>query len=105
MSEHTADDLDRHLDRLQQRLPDFAGKLIRWMREPSSSWIRIPLGILLIGGGIVGFLPILGFWMVPLGMVMIAQDVPFLRPPLARLFAWIERKWPAKQHASGPKSQ
>jgi hypothetical protein len=97
MSGHSADELDRHLERFEQRLPDTAAKLVRWMRGPSSSLVRIPLGLLLIGGGIIGFLPILGFWMIPLGMVLIAQDVPFLRPPLARLFAWIERKWPAKR--------
>jgi hypothetical protein len=99
MSGRSADELDRHLERFEQRLPDTAAKLVRWMRGPSSSLVRIPLGLLLIGGGIIGFLPILGFWMIPLGMVLIAQDVRFLRPPLARLFAWIERKWPAKQSA------
>ena len=68
-----------------------------WLRGPSSGFVRIPLAILLIGGGIVGFLPVLGFWMVPLGLALIAQDVPFLRPPLARFLGWIERKWPAAE--------
>jgi hypothetical protein len=31
--------------------------------------------------------------MVPLGLAILAQDVPFLRPPLARAFAWINRRW------------
>jgi hypothetical protein len=52
--------------------------------------------VLLIVGGIVGFLPLLGFWMIPLGLALIAQDIPFLRPPLARFLAWIDRKWPAR---------
>lgn len=34
------------------------------------------LGFLLVAGGIVGFLPILGFWMVPLGLALIATDIP-----------------------------
>lgn len=58
-------------------------------------WVRIPAGLLLIAGGIVGFLPILGFWMVPLGLALIALDVPFLREPIARLIAWGEAKWKA----------
>ena len=40
-----------------------------------------------------GFLPVLGFWMVPLGMLLIAQDIPFLRRPTLRALLWLERKW------------
>ncbi len=31
--------------------------------------------------------------MLPLGLIIIAQDLPFLQPPLVRIFQWIERKW------------
>lgn len=37
--------------------------------------LRTVLGILLIGGGVLGFLPILGFWMIPLGIAVIAIDL------------------------------
>jgi hypothetical protein len=30
--------------------------------------------------------------MVPLGLAVLAQDVPVIRPPLARAVAWINRK-------------
>ena len=40
------------------------------------------------GGG----LPILGFWMLPLGLALLAIDVPFLRRPMARLLAFINGK-------------
>lgn len=102
---HHPDDLDRQLDRFADRLPSGIARFVRWVRRPSSGFVRVPLAVLLILGGIVGFLPILGFWMIPLGLVLIAQDVPILRPPLARMFAWIERKWPAKEKAGGSKSQ
>jgi hypothetical protein len=36
-------------------------------------WARLVVGVLLIVGGLLGFLPILGFWMVPLG------DIPAAR--------------------------
>ena len=42
--------------------------------------------------GVVGFLPILGFWMVPLGLAVLAQDVPVLRRPMAWLVAKINGK-------------
>ncbi len=43
-------------------------------------------------GGLLGFLPILGFWMLPLGPALLAIDLPFLQAPLARLLAVINRK-------------
>jgi hypothetical protein len=85
-------DYDEELDRLQQHLPRWAARCVRWGRSPSSGWVRIPVAVLLVVGGVLGFLPILGFWMVPLGLAMIAQDVPFLRPPLAKLLGFINRK-------------
>ena len=52
------------------------------------------VALLLIIGGIAGIvLPVLGFWMVPLGLALLAVDVPFLRGPLGRLLAYINRKF------------
>ena len=69
----------------------------RHIRLPRSRALRIGIGVGLLMMGTLGFLPILGFWMIPLGLVLAAQDVPFLQPPMARLLAWINRKWPAQQ--------
>ena len=38
---------------------------------PKSKPIRIGLGILLIALGLLGFLPVLGFWMIPLGLLVL----------------------------------
>ncbi|MBE9638437.1 hypothetical protein IQ782_16405 [Salipiger pacificus] len=47
--------------------------------------LRLVLGLLLICGGILGFLPILGFWMIPLGFAVAMLDVmPLYRRGLAR---------------------
>jgi hypothetical protein len=93
-------DFDRQLHRLERRLPRGLARFIRWMREPSSVWVRIPAGIALILAGFIGFLPILGFWMIPLGAILVAQDIPFIQRPTARLIAWALRKWPAgKEHS------
>ncbi|NNE51276.1 MAG: hypothetical protein HKN30_02620 [Sulfitobacter sp.] len=37
--------------------------------------VRTLLGTLLVAGGIFGFMPILGFWMIPLGVAVIAIDL------------------------------
>lgn len=41
--------------------------------------LRGLLGILLILAGMLGFLPVLGFWMIPLGVALLATDIPALR--------------------------
>jgi len=87
-----APDLDEELDHLQARVPHHVSKVMKKVRSPSAKPYRIPIGIALLGGGVVGFLPILGFWMIPLGLAVLAQDVPVIRPPLARAVAWINRK-------------
>ena len=85
--------LDRQLDRLENELPESASGFLRWLREPSARWVRVPMGILLIVGGFLSFLPILGLWMVPLGALLLAQDIPFLRRPVGRALVWLERQW------------
>jgi hypothetical protein len=46
---------------------------------PGHPLLRILLGLVLIVGGVLGFLPILGFWMVPLGLVILSVDLPPVR--------------------------
>lgn len=41
--------------------------------------LRIVVGFLLILGGVLGFLPVLGFWMIPLGIMVAAMDVDLFR--------------------------
>ena len=98
MSLH-ASELNEQLRKLEQRLPAALARIVRWLRQPFSGFVRVPLACALILGGIVGFLPILGFWMIPLGLLLLAQDVPVLRRPIARFIAWAEAKWPAHKSA------
>jgi hypothetical protein len=52
--------------------------------------IRSLAGLLLIGAGVLGIvMPLLGFWMAPLGLMLIALDVP---PWRRRIEAWIEAR-------------
>ncbi|WP_164661070.1 GNAT family N-acetyltransferase [Tropicibacter sp. Alg240-R139] len=50
-----------------------------WVRRNVPRGMRLVLGILLIIGGTFGFLPILGFWMIPLGVMVAAMDVRLYR--------------------------
>ena len=99
MSEQSRMELDRHFAWFEERLPPGPARFVRWLRKPSSRYVRIPLAILLIVGGIFSFLPVLGLWMLPLGLLLFAQDVPILQQPLAWMLGWIERKWIERQRA------
>jgi hypothetical protein len=92
-------EIDRHYAWFEARLPPGPAKFMGWLRKPSSKLVRLPLGILLIIGGIFSILPILGLWMLPLGLILIAQDISWLEKPVARMLGWIERKWLERQRA------
>jgi membrane-bound ClpP family serine protease len=99
LRKHYKSELDRHFAWFERRLPPWAARFVAWLRKPSSRLVRIPLAILLIAGGIFGFLPVLGLWMLPLGLLLFAQDVPMLQKPMVQMLGWIERKWIERQRA------
>ena len=70
---------ERRLRRLLRRLPGRMQAITRWLRKPASRWARIPAGILLILGGCLAILPVFGLWMLPLGLMLLADDIPPLR--------------------------
>lgn len=49
---------------------------------------RLPVGLLLMVGGVFGFLPVLGFWMIPLGAAVALID---LRPAWRGIAGRLER--------------
>ena len=85
--------LNRLLDRVERHLPAWSARTLRWLRAPSSRLVRIPLGILLLVGGLLSILPVFGLWMLPLGLLLLALDVPLLRRPARRGTLCIERRY------------
>ncbi len=61
---------------------------------PRSRLLRIVIGSLLILFGIFGFLPIVGFWMIPLGLLVLSIDIPAVRRWRRRVAVWFARKYP-----------
>lgn len=93
MANRDEERLNHQLDRIERGLPRAIRRPMRWLREPSARWIRIPVGLLLIVGGVFSILPLLGLWMLPLGLLLLAQDIPFLRRPTRKGLLWAERRW------------
>ena len=85
---NSAQELRRAFKRVEAHLPPKLAAAMRWMRHPASRWLRIPAGLLLMIGGVFSILPVLGLWMLPLGLMLLASDIPFLRRPMARLAHW-----------------
>lgn len=78
-------------------MPPHRLKLGRWhMPLPASRSGRVVIGVLLVLGGVLGFLPILGFWMVPLGLMVLSIDIPAVRRRRRRFGVWWERRRRAK---------
>ena len=73
---------------LKQRIAGYTYRILRWGRDHVPPVIRSVIGVLFMIGGVFGFLPILGFWMLPLGVAFIALDLPFTRH---RIEDWMER--------------
>jgi hypothetical protein len=84
----------RRLSNLIDRLPRRLRDAVQWLLKPESRWARIPAGVLLILGGFLSILPVFGLWMLPLGLLLLAEDIPAVRRILARLLDWFERRWP-----------
>jgi hypothetical protein len=86
-------------DRRFQRQFDALSRLIPVLRGPLSTlrgnrWllIRLPLALIFIAGGLLSFLPFLGIWMLPLGLLLLAVDLPFLRGPISSLMIRARRR-------------
>lgn len=58
---------------------------------------RIIVGLLLIIGGVLGFLPVLGFWMIPLGVLVLSVDFPFIRRWRRQFEVRVVRWWRARK--------
>ncbi len=85
---------DWRLERLLNRLPKRVRSSVRFVRQPSARWLRIPTGVLLTVGGTLWFLPVAGLWMLPLGLALLADDVQPLRSLRSRTLDWVEHHRP-----------
>jgi len=95
---------DPRLDKLVNRLPPRMSDTVTYLLKPSSRWVRIPSGALLVVGGVFSFLPVLGIWMLPLGLALLAEDVPALRASRSKVLDWVERKKPGWLDPSASKN-
>ena len=71
------------------------------VRLPGSVMARLTLGGALCVGGVLGFLPVLGVWMLPLGVAVLSADSAQVRRLRRRAEVRLER-WRRSRRAEGP---
>lgn len=69
----------RQFEVLERRIPALRGPL-RLVLQDRLALLRLPLALVMMVGGLLSFLPFLGVWMLPLGLLLLAVDIPALRP-------------------------
>lgn len=82
-----------HAEKWKRKLLRIVRQAMRWGRRHLPPGLRSLVGVACIAGGTFGFLPVLGFWMIPVGMALIALDIPPLRRRLQR---WLAERKPQK---------
>jgi hypothetical protein len=63
-------------------------RALAWARLKLPFGLRTVFGLVFVVAGVFGFLPVLGFWMVPVGLALVALDIPPLR---RRLQSWLHK--------------
>ena len=71
---------------LNRRIAAYTYRTLMWGNNHVPPGLRTLLGFCFMTGGVFGFLPVLGFWMFPLGMAFVALDFP---PARQRIDLWL----------------
>lgn len=83
----------RHRRHWKHRSVIILYRMIRWSQRHLPPGVRTLIGAALMVGGVLGFLPVLGFWMFPLGVAVAVTDVPPLRRRAERWLAKTRRRY------------
>jgi hypothetical protein len=77
---------------LQNHIPSLVGHNLNRLCGKRALWVRVLTGVALIGAWCFLPLPIVGIWMLPAGLALLAHDIPMMRRPMARLLHFTNRK-------------
>src|SRR5215469_9481291 len=97
-------DFHEEMDRFQNHIPAWVSRNLNRLRGQRALWVRVPASVALIGCGVLGFLPlpIEGIWMLPIGLALLAHDVPTMRRPMARLLHFTNVKIEKRRSKGSP---
>lgn len=67
-------------------------RLLQWGNRRVPVGVRSVVGVFLMVAGVFGFLPIVGFWMFPLGLAFVALDIPWTRQHIHDWMGRLEKR-------------
>jgi len=70
---------------------EYVTEKFQQIKNHRNRWVRTSVGIFLVLGGIFGALPILGFWMLPLGLILLSVDFPWAKRLLVNIKLFFRR--------------
>src|SRR5436190_23605933 len=85
-------DFHEEMNRFQNHVPSLVGHNLNRLRGNRAIWLRVLTGIALIAAWGFFPLPIVGMWMLPVGLALLAHDIPIIRAPIARLLHFTNSK-------------
>lgn len=86
--------LDEAYEALERHAPEGVSRVLRWLRKPRGKKARLAAGTALVVLGALGpLLPVAGIWMLPLGLLLLAEDVPRMQGCVVKLTLWFEGRW------------
>ncbi len=80
--------LNQAYEALAEILPAWLNRFLLRVRRPQARPLRLLAGSSLIAGSFLFILPFLGLEMLPLGLLLLAEDIPFLRKPVGSFILW-----------------
>jgi hypothetical protein len=85
-------DFHEEMNRFQNHIPSWVGHNLNRLRGKRAIWVRVLTGVALIVAW--GFLPlpVVGIWMLLVGLALLAHDIPTVRAPIARLLHFTNGK-------------
>ena len=72
--------------KLARKVAALTYRILLWGDARLPLGARSVVGVLFMVGGVFGWVPILGFWMFPLGLAFVALDIP---PARHKIHAWM----------------
>ncbi|MBN9432970.1 MAG: hypothetical protein J0I45_11070 [Bosea sp.] len=63
------------------------------IKLPESRMTRIGIGGAFVAGGVFSFLPVLGIWMLPVGLIILSHDFPRIRRFRRKWDVRLARRW------------
>jgi hypothetical protein len=93
-------DFYEEMNRFQNHIPTWVGQNLDRLRGKRAIWVRVLTGVALIVAWGLLPLPVAGIWMLPVGLALLAHDIPTVRAPIARLLHFTSGKIEKRKRAN-----